>query len=116
MQRVFLLIAMLTLLDLAGCNRLGGGAPDEENNNNNNGWNMPPPSNGHKRVFVTSTTYSGFLGGLSAADQLCQARANAGTLGGTWVAWMSDGQVDALSKINDVGPWFLADAVTIVFS
>lgn len=44
-----------------------------------------------KRVFVTSTTYNGNLGGLSGADQKCQDRASAASLGGTWKAWLSSG-------------------------
>lgn len=43
-----------------------------------------------KRVFQTSTTYTGNLGGLSGADAKCQDRANAANLGGTWKAWLSD--------------------------
>ncbi len=50
-----------------------------------------------KRVFVTSTTYNGNLGGLSGADQKCLDRANAANLcggipcaAGTWKAWLSD--------------------------
>src|SRR5690606_10700965 len=44
-----------------------------------------------KRVFVTSTTWRGNLGGLSGADSKCQARANAAALGGSWRAWASAG-------------------------
>jgi hypothetical protein len=42
-------------------------------------------------VFVTSTTYTGALGGLSGADDQCQARAAAGALPGTYTAWLSTG-------------------------
>jgi hypothetical protein len=41
------------------------------------------------RVFTTSTTYNGNLGGLSGADSKCQARADAASLGGVWKAWVS---------------------------
>lgn len=40
-------------------------------------------------VFVTSTMYSGNLGGLTGADALCQARATAAGLPGTYRAWLS---------------------------
>ncbi|WAS94535.1 DUF1554 domain-containing protein [Nannocystis punicea] len=40
------------------------------------------------RVFVTSTTYNGNLGGLAGAQAKCQARADAADLGGTWDAWI----------------------------
>lgn len=56
-----------------------GGAPDGG------------PAGGGSRVFVTSTTYTGNLGGLSGGDALCQARADAAALGGTWLAWLGDG-------------------------
>lgn len=46
-----------------------------------------------KRVFVTSTTYDGNLGGLAGADAKCQARANAATLGGTWKAILGDSTI-----------------------
>ncbi len=42
-----------------------------------------------RRVFVTSTTYSGNLGGLSGADAKCQTRAQAAGLSGTYKAWLS---------------------------
>lgn len=60
-----------------------------------------PAISNAKRVFVTSTTYNGNLGGLSGADAKCQARANAVNLGGTWKAWITDySNVDAASRLN----------------
>jgi hypothetical protein len=44
-----------------------------------------------KRVFITSTSHSGAMGGLDGADNICQNRANAASLGGTWKAWLSGG-------------------------
>jgi cysteine-rich repeat protein len=46
---------------------------------------------GPLRVFVSSDTYNGNLGGLAGADQKCIALATAANLGGTWMAWLSDG-------------------------
>lgn len=46
----------------------------------------PQPSS---RVFVTSTTYNGNLGGLKGANDKCQERANTAKLGGIWTAWLS---------------------------
>ena len=40
-------------------------------------------------VFVTSTTYTGDLGGIDGADAKCQALANEEHLGGTFFAWLS---------------------------
>jgi hypothetical protein len=43
-----------------------------------------------RRVFVSSKTYDGKLGGHTGADGTCQALATAANLGGTWMAWISD--------------------------
>jgi len=40
-------------------------------------------------VFVTAETFSGNLGGLAGADKICQDRAEAAGLAGTWMAWLS---------------------------
>jgi hypothetical protein len=53
-----------------------------------------------KRMFITSTTYTGNLGGLSGADAACQARANAAGLGGTWKAILSSSTVNAKDRIG----------------
>ncbi|MFA4941221.1 MAG: DUF1554 domain-containing protein [Patescibacteria group bacterium] len=53
-----------------------------------------------KRVFVTSTTYNGNLGGVSGADEKCQARADAASLGGTWKAIISGDSITARSRIG----------------
>ena len=44
-----------------------------------------------KRIFTTSTTYNGNLGGIAGADTKCQTRADAAGLGGTWKAIVSIG-------------------------
>lgn len=44
---------------------------------------------GPKTVFVTSTSYTGDLGGLAGADQKCQDAADAAMLPGTYLAWLS---------------------------
>ena len=48
------------------------------------------PVSGENRVFVTSASYTGNLGGVSGADQKCQDSANSASLGGTWKAWVSN--------------------------
>ncbi len=66
-----------------------------------------------KRVFVTSTTYTGNLDGLAGADSRCQARADAAGLGGTWKAWLSSTSVSASSRLNHYnGEYRLVDSVT----
>ena len=40
-------------------------------------------------VFVTSTTHNGNLGGVAGADAICNARAAAAGLPGSYLAWIS---------------------------
>ena len=62
-----------------------------------------------RRAFVTSTSGTGNLAtwadaggmtGLAAADAICQARAAAAGLPGTFVAWLSDPTNDAYCRVN----------------
>jgi hypothetical protein len=62
-------------------------------------------------VFVTSVTGDGNLGswadaggntGLAAGDAICQARANAAGLTGTFVAWLSDDNNDAYCRVHNL--------------
>ena len=53
-----------------------------------------------KRVFVTSSKYSGDLGGLSGADAKCQSKADKVKLGGVWKAWLSDSSTSASSRLS----------------
>jgi hypothetical protein len=62
--------------------------------------NTGPRAALRKKVFVTSTTYNGNLGGLTGADAKCQARADAAALGGTWKAILSDGTTDARDRMG----------------
>jgi hypothetical protein len=71
---------------------------------------------GRKRVFVTSTTTIGGMGGQPVADQICAGRAGAAKLQGTFVAWMSVTNASALSRIKSPGPWYLVDQKTRVFA
>jgi hypothetical protein len=69
-----------------------------------------------KRIFVTSTLYTGNLGGLDGADAKCGTAADAANLGGTWVAWLSDDTTDAIDRITGAGPWYLVDRTTLIFN
>lgn len=67
-----------------------------------------------KRVFVTSTTYNGNLGGLSGADAKCQTRANTTNLGGTWKAWLSSVTISASSRLqHNSGQYVLLNGTII---
>lgn len=93
-------------------------------------------------AFVTSTagtgnlslwTGAGGMTGLAAADAVCQARATAAGLTGTFVAWMSDSTSDAYCRVHGLtgkksamcgqgtlpvtaGPWIRAGATLAPFA
>jgi len=60
-------------------------------------------------VFVTSTTHTGNLGGLSGADAICAARAQAAGLSGNFVAYLSTSTVDAISRLGTAEGWVRPD-------
>jgi hypothetical protein len=53
-----------------------------------------------RRVFVTSLIYYANMGGLTGADALCQARADAASLGGTFRAWLGDRTTSVGSRLT----------------
>jgi len=55
----------------------------------------------HVKVFVTEGEFTGNVGGLAGADLICTASARKAGLSGGWVAWLSDGNVDARDRILD---------------
>lgn len=66
------------------------------------------------RVFVTSTTHNGNLGGLLGADAICQTRAAAGGIPGTYKAWLSDTFQSAATRLTHAtGPYQLLNGVTV---
>ncbi len=67
------------------------------------------PSTGH-RIFVSSRSYSGNLGGLAGADAECaDMAANAG-LTRTYVALLSTSTVDAIDRVSWGGDIYIIDA------
>ncbi len=73
-----------------------------------------PQSTSNKRVFLTSTKYSGNLGGLAGADQKCQDSATSANLGGTWKAWVSDVSSSVTSRfVRTSGNYVLLDGSVI---
>ena len=73
------------------------------------------------QVFRTSRTYRGNLDafdpngsgdGLAGADAICQELAEAAGLTGTWTAWLSDDNADAIDRIPD-GQYQLVDGTVI---
>jgi hypothetical protein len=55
------------------------------------------------KVFVSSQTYNGNLGGLAGADEKCQDLADAAGLDGAYAAWLSDGSTNAASRLTPSG-------------
>ncbi len=71
------------------------------------GDNVPVPlnvgnvaQNVTKRIFITSTTHTGNLGGLAGADNICMARAREAGLPGTWRALLSTTGMNARDRIH----------------
>jgi hypothetical protein len=56
-----------------------------------------------KIVFITSTHYTGDLGGLAGADEKCQTHADSADLGGTFKAWLG------VSKETEPASWLYPD-------
>jgi hypothetical protein len=81
----------------------------------------------HKRVFVTSGAFTGAIDPQSSSadgtpdgDAACNAAALKAGLRGTFKAWLSGystaGNVDAVSRLSDVGGWYLVGADVLVFA
>lgn len=81
-----------------------------------------------KTVFITSTLYYGdlvteanalndgttYTDGLTAGDALCQSRADAAGLDGTYKAWLSTSSSDAIRMLSKTaGPWYRTDGVKV---
>ncbi|MBA3454067.1 MAG: hypothetical protein H0T42_13315 [Deltaproteobacteria bacterium] len=61
------------------------------------------------RVFVTSTSHTGNLGGLAGADAICATRATAVGFGGTFRAWLSTPTVNARDRLGTATGWIRSD-------
>ncbi|MFQ5527827.1 MAG: hypothetical protein ACE5GX_16410 [Thermoanaerobaculia bacterium] len=67
------------------------------------------------RVFVTSSTHDGDLGGLEGADAICQGLGATVDPAATWVAWISTASVDAIDRVLSTGPFVRAsDTSTVI--
>jgi hypothetical protein len=52
----------------------------------------------HKSVFVTAASYTGNLGGLAGANQICSMEASQAGLSGTYTAWLASSTTSAVSN------------------
>jgi hypothetical protein len=72
----------------------------------------------HKHIFATSGMFTANLAveagsagtGIDAADSLCQQAATNAGRSGTWKAWISNDNNNAIDRIADTGPWYLYGA------
>jgi hypothetical protein len=65
-------------------------------------------------VFVTRSLFNAAFGGLSGGDGRCQNAAAAGSLPGTYNAWLSDGTSAAASRVaHRTGPYVLVDGTVV---
>ena len=70
-----------------------------------------------KRVFVSSTTTNGNLGGLAGADAICQTAADAASLGGSYKAWISDSTGSPSTRFSHASvPYALVDGTPIAIN
>lgn len=100
---------------------LGGGCSDDGASMHGDGGIVPPAA--RKRVFYFR---NGTLGkirdsadprpALEVADADCTEGASQMDLGGSWKAWLSSSQIDAIDRISDVGPWYRVDRETLLFA
>jgi hypothetical protein len=67
-----------------------------------------------RRVFVSSTASTANLGGPTAADGKCQTLANAQSLGGTWLAWVSNNETSPAARFTRAQvPYRLLDGTLV---
>jgi hypothetical protein len=52
---------------------------------------------------------------VDVADEDCTRGANEMGASGTWRAWLSSSEIDAIDRIADVGPWYRVDQETLLF-
>lgn len=65
------------------------------------------------RAFVSSSIQTGNLGGVAAADKLCNSLATAAGIGGNYRAWLSVSGSDAIDRITSTGPWHLVSGEVV---
>ena len=78
---------------------------------------VPAADHNEKIIFVTSATFDGNLGGLTGADDKCQAEADSPASivpSGTYLAWLSDGSDSPDTRFTKSSyPYMLPDGTKI---
>jgi hypothetical protein len=108
-------LVVTALAATIGCGRVGfedraqadevdaGGVPSD-------GDATVQPLTSPNYAFVTSTvTEIGSIGGLAGADGICQGRADAARLPGTYVAWLSSSTANARDRLGTARGWVRPD-------
>lgn len=67
-------------------------------------------------AFVTSTTTAGNMGGIAAADNICQNAAVASGISGTFRAYISSSTTNAISRLGTASGWVRVDGKPIANS
>lgn len=74
-----------------------------------------PAAAQQSRVFVTSTTSTGNLGGLQGADAICQTQGEKVDKNAEWIAWLSTSTVNAKDRLTrGSGPFVRASDGAII--
>jgi len=74
-------------------------------------------NNPQKTVFIISGFLSSAdVGGLTGADAICQSKASAAGLTGTYMAWLSDGTNSPSTRFTHAGPYVMTTGTVIATS
>lgn len=111
----------LTVVALCACGRIGFGPADGDGGG---GDGNGPPADAFVRgdvlltnnlVFVTDpVVVLASLGGLQAADDVCQSEATDAGVPGTFVAWLSTTSTNAIDRLSGSRGWVRLDGVPFV--
>lgn len=130
-QRMHFMRAAVTCMLVAGCGSSDLREPDTTQASN---FKDPePPSKSEETdVFLPSQRKrifyfrNGTLGkirdssdtrpALEVADEACTNEASQRGFGGSWKAWLSSSETDAIDRISDVAPWYRVDQETLLFA
>ncbi len=112
MTRYF--IYLWLILPLWGCGRFGYRVPIDASSTKKDGSTTGDgtgfDTSQYNIVFVTSMQVKpGELGSIGAGDAVCNERAQAAGLKGTYVAWLSSSLIDAKDRLGGARGWVRVD-------
>jgi hypothetical protein len=76
----------------------------------------PEPIPPRRRMFVTTATFRGNLGGLEGADAKCKADATTAGLQGSFLAWLSTSNKNAIDRFKGEEPWYDVSGAILYFT